>query len=71
MLAVIAGGSSIGQEQQIYLFDDKIDFNYIKKELKSMAIKNIENGCPCNESMKVFYSIICVDSNKIESYGVR
>ena len=66
-----SNGSSIGQEQQIFLFDDKIDFNYIKKQLKKMAIQNIDNRCPCNESMKVFYYIVCFDSNKNKTYGIK
>ena len=51
-------------EQCIYVYDNKIDFNFIKKELKQFVIKNIEDGCPCNEVVNIYYSVVKIDNGK-------
>lgn len=64
-----AGGSIRGSSHSSNMgwvsFEQKIDFNYIRSTLKEMINNSIEDGCPCIPELRVYYTVLKIEKDKI------
>lgn len=58
-------GSSHSTNMGLATFEDKIDFDYIRKTAKEMLKRTMENNNPCINEMRTYYTIVRVENDKV------